>query len=121
VFKVRATQQTAPFCVDSALVTVSVEAEQRCPSVPAQPICAQSSGLTYAASSPAAAGVNYSWSVNNGASLQSENGLQSITVNAGAVSFDLSLTLDYLNPLLQNLVCTYPITVNALPAVSTGT
>jgi hypothetical protein len=120
VFKVRATQQTAPFCVDSALVTVSVEAEQRCPSVPAQPICAQSSGLTYAASSPAAAGVNYSWSVNNGASLQSENGLQSITVNAGAVSFDLSLTLDYLNPLLQNLVCTYPITVNALPAVSTG-
>ncbi|MFN5803795.1 MAG: PKD domain-containing protein, partial [Sphingomonadales bacterium] len=120
VFKVRATQQTAPFCVDSALVTVSVEAEQRCPSVPALPICAQSSGLTYAASSPAAAGVNYSWSVNNGASLQSENGLQSITVNAGAVSFDLSLTLDYLNPLLQNLVCTYPITVNALPAVSTG-
>jgi hypothetical protein len=120
VFKVRATQQTAPFCVDSALVSVNVAAEQLCPSVPTLPICAQSSGLTYTASSPATAGVNYSWSVNNGSSLQSENGLQSITVNAGAVSFDLSLTLDYLNPLLQNLVCTYPITVNALPAVSTG-
>jgi len=120
VFKVRATQQTAPNCIDSATVTVVVSAAQTCPTVPTQTICAQTAGLTYSASSPAATDVSYTWSVNNGASLQSANGLQSIDVNAGSLSFDLTLTLDYVNPLLSNLVCTYPITVNALPVVSTG-
>jgi hypothetical protein len=120
VFKVRATQQTAPFCVDSALVTVSVSAAQTCPTVPTQSICAQSGSLTYAASSPAAADVTYSWSVNNGASLQSANGLQSVLVSAGDISFDLSLTLDYQNSQLQDLVCSYQVPVYPLPVVSTG-
>ena len=120
VFKVRATQQTAPFCVDSALVTVSVSAAQTCPTVPTQSICAQSGSLTYAASSPAAADVTYSWSVNNGASLQSANGLQFVLVSAGDISFDLSLTLDYQNSQLQDLVCSYQVPVYPLPVVSTG-
>jgi hypothetical protein len=120
VFKVRATQQTAPFCVDSALVTVSVSAAQTCPTVPTQSICAQSGSLTYTASSPAAADVTYSWSVNNGASLQSANGLQSVLVSAGDISFDLSLTLDYQNSQLQDLVCSYQVPVYPLPVVSTG-
>ena len=120
VFKVRATQQTAPFCVDSALVTVEVGAAQTCPTVPTQSICAQSGGLTYTASSPAAADVTYNWSVNNGASLQSTNGLQSVLVSAGNISFDLSLTLDYQNSQLQDLVCSYQVPVYPLPVVSTG-
>jgi hypothetical protein len=120
VFKVKATQLTAPYCLDSATVTVTVTAAQLCPTVPTQSVCPQTTGLTYTASSPAATDVSYIWSVNNGASLQSSNGLQSIDVNAGAISFDLSLTLDYVNPLLSNLVCTYPVSVNALPIVSTG-
>ena len=120
VFKVIASKQTAPFCVDSAQVSVIVSSAQDCPTVLTQPVCAQTTGLTYTASLASASDVSYSWSVNNGASLQSANGLQSVEVNAGALSFDLSLTLDYVNPLLANLVCTYPVTVNALPVVSTG-
>ncbi len=119
-FRVTATQTAAPNCVDIDSVTVVVSAEQACPTVPRNPVCADTSSVTYTASAPPATDVAYIWLVNNGAVITSANGLQSVTVDPGTISFNLSLVLDYTNPSIPNDTCSYPVTVNPLPVVNTG-
>ena len=119
-FKVRVTQLAAPNCIDSATVSVVVTPLQLCPSVVTNAICAGTLGNVYSASFAPDAGNTYLWSVNNGAQITSPNGGSTVTVNAGSLSFDLQLQIDYSNPYFDNLVCTYPVTVNPLPVLSTG-
>jgi hypothetical protein len=121
VFRVTATQIAAPNCVDIDSVTVVVTPAQACPTVPTAAVCADTSSVTYTASAPPSTDVSYIWSVNNGAVITSSNGLQSVTVNPGTISFTLTLVLDYANPALINDTCTYLVTVNPLPIVNTGT
>lgn len=117
--KVIVGQQAAPNCVDSATVVISVGSSQACPSVQTQPIC-NAAQLSFPVSSLPQPGVDYSWSVTNGASLLSEGGDSLLTVLAGAQDFEIQLQLDYSNPLLANLVCTYPVKVNPLPLIDAG-
>ena len=119
-FRVTATQTAAPNCVDIDSVTVVVTAKQACPTVPRNPLCADATSATYTASTPPDTDVTYIWLVNNGTVITSANGLQSVTVDPGTISFTLSLVLDYANPSILNDTCSYPVTVNPLPAVNTG-
>lgn len=119
-FKVRVTQLAAPNCIDSATVSVVVTPLQICPTVVTNAVCAGTIGNVYTASFDPEAGNSYLWSVNNGAQITSANGASTVTVNAGSLSFDLQLQIDYSNPDFDNLVCTYPVTVNPLPVLSTG-
>lgn len=120
VFRVTATQIAAPNCVDVDSVTVTVTPAQVCPTVPTTAVCADATSAVYTASAAPSSGVTYVWSVNNGASITSANGLQSVTVDPGTISFTLMLVLDYSNPDILNDTCTYPVTVNPLPTVNTG-
>ena len=120
VFRVTATQIAAPNCVDIDSVTVTVSPAQSCPTVPTTALCTDATSAVYTASAPPATDVTYTWSVNNGAVITSANGLQSVTVDPGLVSFTLSLVLDYANASIPNDTCTYPVTVNPLPTVNTG-
>jgi hypothetical protein len=117
---VTATQIAAPNCVDIDSVTVTVSPKQACPTVPRTALCADVNSAVFTASTPPATDVTYTWSVNNGAVITSANGLQSVTVDPGLVSFTLSLVLDYANASISNDTCTYPVTVNPLPTVNTG-
>ncbi len=119
-FRVTATQTAAPNCVDIDSVTVVVTAKQACPTVPRNPLCADATSATYTASTPPDTDVTYIWLVNNGTVITSANGLQSVTVDPGTISFTLSLVLDYANPSILNDTCSYPVTVNPLPVVNTG-
>ncbi len=119
-FRVTATQIAAPNCVDIDSVTVTVSPAQSCPTVPTTALCTDATSAVYTASAPPATDVTYTWSVNNGAVITSANGLQSVTVDPGLVSFTLSLVLDYANASIPNDTCTYPVTVNPLPTVNTG-
>ena len=120
VFRVTATQIAAPNCIDIDSVTVVVTPAQICPTVPTASVCADTSTVTYTANAAPSSDVAYIWSVNNGAVITSSNGLQSVTVNPGTISFTLTLVLDYTNPSILNDTCSYPVTVNPLPTVSTG-
>ncbi|MEY4585781.1 MAG: hypothetical protein RIT05_199, partial [Bacteroidota bacterium] len=117
--KVIASQQAAPNCVDSATVIISVEPAQACPSVITQSIC-NAAQLSFPVSSLPQPDVDYSWSVTNGASILNEGGDSLLTILAGAQDFDITLQLSYANPLLNNLVCTYPVIVHPLPIVTAG-
>lgn len=119
-FKVVVTQIATPNCIDSATVALVVTPLQLCPSVVTNAVCAGTLGNVYTASFAPDAGNTYLWSVNNGAQITSANGASSITVNAGSLSFDLQLQIDYSNPDFDDLVCTYPVIVNPLPVLSTG-
>ena len=119
-FQVTATQIAAPNCVDIDSVTVIVTPAQGCPTVPTTAVCADATSAVYTASAAPSTGVTYVWSVNNGATITSANGLQSVTVDPGTSSFTLKLVLDYSNPDILNDTCTYPVTVNPLPNVNTG-
>ena len=119
-FRVTATQIAAPNCVDIDSVTVTVSPKQACPTVPRTALCADVNSAVFTASTPPATDVTYTWSVNNGAAITSANGLQSVTVDPGTISFTLTLVLDYSNPDILNDTCTYPVTVNPLPTVNTG-
>ena len=120
VFRVTATQIAAPNCVDIDSVTVTVTPAQVCPAVPTTALCADATSATYTASAAPSTDVVYIWSVNNGAVITSSNGLQSVTVDPGTISFTLILVLDYTNPSIPNDTCSYPVTVNPLPIVNTG-
>ena len=120
VFRVTATQIAAPNCIDVDSVTVVVTPAQICPTVPTASVCADTSTVTYTANAAPSTDVVYIWSVNNGAVITSSNGLQSVTVNPGTISFTLTLVLDYTNPSILNDTCSYPVTVNPLPTVNTG-
>ena len=120
VFRVTATQIAAPNCIDIDSITVVVTPAQICPTVPTASVCADTSSVTYTANAAPSADVVYIWSVNNGAVITSSNGLQSVTVNPGTISFTLTLVLDYTNPSILNDTCSYPVTVNPLPNVNTG-
>jgi hypothetical protein len=120
VFRVTATQIAAPNCIDIDSVTIVVAPAQICPTVPTASVCADTSTVTYTANAAPSTDVVYIWSVNNGAVITSSNGLQSVTVNPGTISFTLTLVLDYTNPSILNDTCSYPVTVNPLPNVNTG-
>jgi hypothetical protein len=120
VFRVTATEIAAPNCIDIDSVTVVVTPAQICPTVPTASVCADTSTVTYTANAAPSSDVAYIWSVNNGAVITSSNGLQSVTVNPGTISFTLTLVLDYTNPSILNDTCSYPVTVNPLPNVNTG-
>jgi hypothetical protein len=120
VFRVTATQIAAPNCIDIDSITVVVTPAQICPTVPTASVCADTSSVTYTANAAPSADVVYIWSVNNGAVITSSNGLQSVTVNPGTISFTLTLVLDYTNPSILNDTCSYSVTVNPLPNVNTG-
>ena len=120
VFRVTATQIAAPNCIDVDSVTIVVTSAQICPTVPTASVCADTSTVTYTANAAPSTDVVYIWSVNNGAVITSSNGLQSVTVNPGTISFTLTLVLDYTNPSILNDTCSYPVTVNPLPNVNTG-
>ncbi|MFN4892895.1 MAG: PKD domain-containing protein [Bacteroidota bacterium] len=120
VFRVTATQIAAPNCIDIDSVTIVVTPAQICPTVPTASVCADTSTVTYTANAAPSSDVAYIWSVNNGAVITSSNGLQSVTVNPGTISFTLTLVLDYTNPSILNDTCSYPVTVNPLPIVNTG-
>jgi hypothetical protein len=120
VFRVTATEIAAPNCIDIDSVTVVVTPAQICPTVPTASVCADTSTVTYTANAAPSSDVAYIWSVNNGAVITSSNGLQSVTVNPGTISFTLTLVLDYTNPSILNDTCSYPVTVNPLPIVNTG-
>ena len=120
VFRVTATQIAAPNCIDIDSVTIVVTPAQICPTVPTASVCADTSTVTYTANAAPSTDVVYIWSVNNGAVITSSNGLQSVTVNPGTISFTLTLVLDYTNPSILNDTCSYPVTVNPLPTVNTG-
>ena len=117
--KVIASQQAAPNCVDSATIVISVGSSQGCPSLLTQSLC-NASQLSFPVSSLPQPDVDYSWSVTNGASILNEGGDSLLTVLAGAQDFDITLQLSYANPLLNNLVCTYPVIVHPLPIVTAG-
>ena len=117
--KVIASQQAAPNCVDSATIVISVGSSQGCPSLLTQSLC-NASQLSFPVSSLPQPDVDYSWSVTNGASILNEGGDSLLTVLAGAQNFDITLQLSYANPLLNNLVCTYPVIVHPLPIVTAG-
>ena len=117
--KVIASQQAAPNCVDSATIIISVGSSQGCPSLLTQSLC-NASQLSFPVSSLPQPDVDYSWSVTNGASILNEGGDSLLTVLAGAQDFDITLQLSYANPLLNNLVCTYPVIVHPLPIVTAG-
>ena len=117
--KVIASQQAAPNCVDSATIVISVGSSQGCPSLLTQSLC-NASQLSFPVSSLPQPDVDYSWSVTNGASILNEGGDSLLTVLAGAQDFDITLQLSYANPLLNNLVCTYPVIVQPLPIVTAG-
>ena len=117
--KVIASQQAAPNCVDSATIVISVGSSQGCPSLLTQSLC-NASQLSFPVSSLPQPDVDYSWSVTNGASILNEGGDSLHTVLAGAQDFDITLQLSYANPLLNNLVCTYPVIVHPLPIVTAG-
>jgi hypothetical protein len=120
VFRVTATQIADPNCIDIDSVTIVVAPAQICPTVPTASVCADTSTVTYTANAAPSTDVVYIWSVNNGAVITSSNGLQSVTVNPGTISFTLTLVLDYTNPSILNDTCSYPVTVNPLPNVNTG-
>ena len=117
--KVIASQQAAPNCVDSATIIISVGSSQGCPSLLTQSLC-NASQLSFPVSSLPQPDVDYSWSVTNGASILNEGGDSLLTILAGAQDFDITLQLSYANPLLNNLVCTYPVIVHPLPIVTAG-
>ena len=117
--KVIASQQAAPNCVDSATIVISVGSSQGCPSLLTQSLC-NASQLSFPVSSLPQPDVDYSWSVTNGASILNEGGDSLLTILAGAQDFDITLQLSYANPLLNNLVCTYPVIVHPLPIVTAG-
>ena len=117
--KVIASQQAAPNCVDSATIVISVGSSQGCPSLLTQSLC-NAAQLSFPVSSLPQPDVDYSWSVTNGASILNEGGDSLLTVLAGAQDFDITLQLSYANPLLNNLVCTYPVIVHPLPIVTAG-
>ena len=117
--KVIASQQAAPNCVDSATIIISVGSSQGCPSLLTQSLC-NASQLSFPVSNLPQPDVDYSWSVTNGASILNEGGDSLLTVLAGAQDFDITLQLSYANPLLNNLVCTYPVIVHPLPIVTAG-
>ncbi|NBX11841.1 MAG: hypothetical protein EBR19_06505, partial [Chitinophagaceae bacterium] len=117
--KVLVTQVASPNCVDSAQVTITVLPSQSCPSLITQSVCTASQVSVPVLSLPQT-GVDYNWAVTNGASIISEGGDTLLTVLAGAQDFEIQLQLSYANPLLSNLVCTYPVTVHPLPLVSAG-
>lgn len=117
--KVIASQQAAPNCVDSATIVISVGSSQGCPSLLTQSLC-NASQLSFPVSNLPQPDVDYSWSVTNGASILNEGGDSLLTVLAGAQDFDITLQLSYANPLLNNLVCTYPVIVHPLPIVTAG-
>jgi hypothetical protein len=117
--KVLASQQAAPNCVDSATIIISVGSSQVCPSLLTQSLC-NAAQLSFPVSSLPQPDVDYSWSVTNGASILNEGGDSLLTVLAGAQDFDITLQLSYANPLLNNLVCTYPVIVHPLPIVTAG-
>ena len=110
-------------CQSSDTVMREIIPQAPCPIVATPPMC---SGTEYEFSADVApaAGETWTWSVNNGASVISTNGLQAVTVRAGTQSFTLTLTKTYANPLLSPQVCPYNVTVNPSavdPAVSLQT
>ena len=119
LLKVVITQLAAPNCTDSAQVMISVLPTQSCPSLITQSVCAASQ-LSVPVLSMPQAGVDYNWSVTNGASIISEGGDSLITILAGAQDFTIQLQLSYANPLLSNLTCNYPVIVHPIPIVSAG-
>ncbi|MEY3325067.1 MAG: hypothetical protein RLZ11_1381, partial [Bacteroidota bacterium] len=119
ILKVLVTQAESPNCVDSAQVTITVFPSQSCPSLITQSVCTASQVSVPVLSLPHT-GVDYNWAVTNGASIISEGGDTLLTILAGAQDFEIQLQLSYVNPLLSNLVCSYPVTVHPLPLVSAG-
>jgi hypothetical protein len=107
-------------CSNTASVSRIIDNAAPCPDVPRSPVC-QGTTHTYTADVGPASYETWTWSVNNGASLNTTspnpaNGGQSIVVVAGTQSFELTLTKKYANNTLPDLVCHYPITVNPLAA-----
>ena len=117
--KVLVSQKESPYCIDSSLLLINVTEPQRCPQVYTQPIC-ENQQAQFPVSAIPQLGVEYYWSVSAGAVFNSNGGDTLIQVIAGGQDFEIQLQLDYSNPLLANLVCTYPVKVNPLPLIDAG-
>ncbi|MGN6164077.1 MAG: hypothetical protein ACTHOF_05990 [Flavisolibacter sp.] len=102
-------------CFSSADVTRTVDPVAGCPNVPRDPVCSGTTH-TYTADATPAASETWTWSVDNGATINASpaNGGQSISVTAGTQSFTLKLTKKFANTALSDQVCNYPVTVNPL-------
>jgi hypothetical protein len=101
----------------TATETVVVSPNPSCSISGPTPVCAGTTGLSY--SSSATAGSTHSWSISGNGSITSGTTGSSVTVTAGAAgSFTLTDTIT-LNGCTS--MCSYPVTVNALPtAVVSG-
>ncbi len=105
-------------CFNSAPVTRIIDPIASCPLVPRTPICSGTTN-TYTADAGPASFETWTWSVNNGATINAvpANGGQSISVTAGTQSFTLTLTKKFANTALPDVVCPFPVTVNPLGQV----
>jgi hypothetical protein len=119
-YKVIVTQIAAPYCIDSATVSVVVSPLQQCPDVLTAAVCAGAVNNVYVASFLPDQNVTYNWTVNNGATIVYNNNADTIKVNAGSGNFDIQLKMSYANPNANDNYCTYPVTVNPLPIINTG-
>ncbi|MCG7858444.1 hypothetical protein MD537_15785, partial [Flavihumibacter sediminis] len=118
-FTVQATDEGLT-CASSVIVRVT-SSSPTCPEISGTATtCANTTGLVFSVTADPPANFSYSWSVNNGASIQGSapHTGKSITVDAGASSFTVTLNMVPDNPSQPTIPCTYEVTVNPIPTCS---
>jgi hypothetical protein len=107
-------------CSTTTECSLTVSAAGSCPAVPTSAIC-NGTTTTFTADRAPATGETWVWSANNGASINSPNGQQSVSVTAGNQGFTLKLTISFDNTELSPIECPYEVTVSACAGSCTYT